>query len=90
MPLLLSVYTDPRFRRLGLASRCTKAAMDWCRAQGFPSMTLHASKKGRGVYQGLGWKRTWEMGVSLAPRARTRGRRRGTTTTTPSRRARSA
>jgi GNAT superfamily N-acetyltransferase len=74
LPYLLSVYTDPRFRGRGLATRITKAAMEWCRAQGYGSITLHASKAGRSVYERLGWQRTWEMGVSLSAREARRAR----------------
>jgi GNAT superfamily N-acetyltransferase len=65
LPYYLSVYTHPDFRGLGLATRVTKAAMAWCRAQGYEGMTLHASPMGRGVYRRLGWERTWEMAVRL-------------------------
>lgn len=65
LPYLLSVYTDPRFRGRGLATRTIKAAMAWCRDQGYRSMTLHASPAGRRLYARLGWERTWQMRVEL-------------------------
>lgn len=73
-PYLLSMYTSPRFRRRGVASVIVRAAIDWCRRQGFPRLTLHASPMGRGVYQKLGFNRTWEMRLDLDPLARPTGR----------------
>src|SRR5262245_13318246 len=65
LPYLLSVFTEPEFRGRGLASKITKAAMAWSREQGYRTMTLHASRMGRRVYQKLGWERTWEMKSKL-------------------------
>ncbi|HLF06514.1 MAG TPA: GNAT family N-acetyltransferase [Thermoplasmata archaeon] len=78
-PYLLSMYTDPGFRGLGLASRIVREAMRWSRVNGYTRMTLHASKFGRSVYRKLGWERTWEMRVDLSRREGSRkrlGRRR--------------
>lgn len=66
LPYLLSMYTEPAHRGRGLASRIVRAATAWCRARGYPKMTLHASVPGRRVYRRLGWTRTWEMEVRLA------------------------
>jgi GNAT superfamily N-acetyltransferase len=65
VPYLLSMYTEPRFRRRGLAMMLVEEAMAWARKNGYREMTLHASKKGRKVYRKLGWERTWEMKVEL-------------------------
>jgi GNAT superfamily N-acetyltransferase len=70
LPYLLSVFTEPEFRGRGLATKIVRAAMAWCREKGYESMTLHASKMGRAIYEKLGWERTWEMNSKL-------GRRRG-------------
>jgi GNAT superfamily N-acetyltransferase len=64
-PYLLSMYTERGYRGRGLASRIVKESIRWSKAQGYPYMTLHASKEGRRVYKRLRWKRTWEMGFSL-------------------------
>lgn len=64
-PYLLSMYTEPEFRRKGLASVVVKEAMKWAKAKGYPRMRLHASELGRGVYEKLGWERSWEMRVDL-------------------------
>ena len=65
VPYVMSMYTDPKFRRKGLASMIIKEAMAWAKKKGYGEMTLHASKVGRKVYSQLGWERTWEMEVDL-------------------------
>lgn len=64
-PYLMSVYTEPKFRRKGVATLIVKAAEGWARGQGYARMNLHASRQGRKVYSALGWKRTWEMQTEL-------------------------
>lgn len=64
-PYLLSMYTDPAFRRRGVASMVVQAAIDWCKDQGFPRLTLHASTMGRKVYEKIGFNRSWEMRLDL-------------------------
>ncbi len=71
-PYLMSVFTDPRFRRMGVASLVVREAERWARGHGYPEITLHASKKGRRVYAKLGWERTWEMRADLASEKPTR------------------
>lgn len=71
-PYLMSMYTEPRFRRKGIASLIVGEALRWARNNGYESMTLHASKAGRKVYSKLGWKRTWEMEFDLEPEGKTR------------------
>ncbi|MDA4124277.1 MAG: GNAT family N-acetyltransferase [Thaumarchaeota archaeon] len=61
VPYLMSMYTEPKFRRKGLASLIVQEAVGWAQKNGYPGMTLHASKEGRKVYPRLGWKRGWEM-----------------------------
>lgn len=64
-PYLMSVYTEPDFRRKGVATIVVKKAEKWARSNGYSEMNLHASKQGRKVYPTLGWKRTWEMSTEL-------------------------
>ncbi|MGI0090163.1 MAG: GNAT family N-acetyltransferase [Nitrososphaerales archaeon] len=68
MPYLLSMYTEPEFRGIGLAARIVKVAMNWSKKKGYSMMSLHASVMGRRVYKKLGWKRTWEMRVNFSTR----------------------
>ena len=60
-PYLLSMYTMPGHRRKGLGTAIVNRAEEWCSEHGYSVMTLHASKEGRILYAGLGWKRGWEM-----------------------------
>jgi len=60
-PYLLSMYTEPRSRGLGVASGVVEAALEWCRKNRFLQLRLHASEMGRKVYLKHGFERTWEM-----------------------------
>ena len=61
VPYLLSMFTERAYRGKGLATRIVKAAHAWCRKHRHHRISLHASEMGRGVYQKLGYERTWEM-----------------------------
>jgi GNAT superfamily N-acetyltransferase len=58
---LMNVYTERRFRRLGLAKLVIENAMDWCRGHGVEVMVLHASDAGRPLYEAMGFAATNEM-----------------------------
>jgi GNAT superfamily N-acetyltransferase len=62
---VLNVYTEPGFRRGGIARRLMDALIEWCRAEGFGSVALHASESGRPLYQKMGFKPTNEMRLKL-------------------------
>ena len=40
---VINVYTEPEFRRRGIALRLMNTLVEWCRAEGFGSVALHAS-----------------------------------------------
>jgi GNAT superfamily N-acetyltransferase len=61
-----SVYTEPAYRQLGLARRILNAMLDYCRDNGWPRISLHASDMGRGLYEQLGFQPTNEMRLVLA------------------------
>lgn len=66
LPYILSMYTEPRFRRSGVATRLVMEMVRWCRANGFHSrVTLHASRAGRPVYARAGFKPGNEMTYDL-------------------------
>ena len=67
-PYLLSMFTEPRFRGKGVATKIVDEAKRWSRKRGFPQLVLNASKMGRGVYSGRGFKRSWEMRARLGRR----------------------
>ena len=58
---LLNVYTFPEFRKRGLARELTHRAIEYCRAEGFKVLWLHASKYGRPLYESMGFEATNEM-----------------------------
>ena len=62
---ILNVYTEPDYRRRGLARRIMQAIVDWSRREGFGSVALHASDEGRSLYEALGFKPTNEMRLDL-------------------------
>ena len=57
----MSMYTAKRFRRQGVASLIVKGALKWCRKEKYDVIVLHASKKGRSVYESLGFEPSNEM-----------------------------
>jgi GNAT superfamily N-acetyltransferase len=60
-----NVYTEPEFRRQGLARRLMEVVIAWCREEGFVFITLHASPYGRPLYEELGFTPTNEMRLRL-------------------------
>jgi len=65
---VLNVYTERDWRRRGVARRLMKELVAWARAHEFGRLTLHASAKGRGLYEALGFTLTNEMRLMLAPK----------------------
>ena len=63
---LFNVYTDPAFRRKGLAARLTDAALDLAREIGIEIMELHASLEAEGLYQRMGFAPTSEMRLVMS------------------------
>ena len=59
--IIQNVFTEPEWRRRGLAGLLTKRILDWTRKQGIDSVVLHASDEGRKVYERLGFIATNEM-----------------------------
>jgi GNAT superfamily N-acetyltransferase len=67
---LLNVYTEPPYRRRGLARQLVQVTLDSCRERGIDIATLHASDEGRPLYDSLGFKATNEMRIELSPARR--------------------
>jgi GNAT superfamily N-acetyltransferase len=63
--LVINVYTEPRFRRQGIARRLMETLLAWCRENGFLTISLHASEFGRALYEDLGFRPTNEMRLHL-------------------------
>jgi GNAT superfamily N-acetyltransferase len=62
---ILNVYTEPQYRRQGLAKLTVEAMIRWCREHGFGWVSLHASDDGRHLYETLGFRPTNEMRLVL-------------------------
>ncbi|MGH9555603.1 MAG: GNAT family N-acetyltransferase [Terriglobales bacterium] len=62
---LLNVYVDQEFRRQGVARRLMQVMVDWCRAQGYSTVWLHASDEGRSLYESMGFAATNEMKLTF-------------------------
>ena len=59
--IILNVFTEPEWRRRGLAALLIKRIIDWTRDEGIGSLVLHASHEGRALYDRLGFIATTEM-----------------------------
>ncbi len=62
---ILGIYTEPKFRRRGIARRIMETIIDWCRSEGFGYVSLHASDDGRLLYEKMGFQPTNEMRLYL-------------------------
>ncbi|VVB63723.1 Acetyltransferase (GNAT) family protein [uncultured archaeon] len=63
--LILNMYTEPEHRHRGFATAIVRTIIEWCRTQGFPSVSLHASDAGRHLYEAFGFIPTNEMCLLL-------------------------
>jgi GNAT superfamily N-acetyltransferase len=59
--VIVNVYTDPQWRRRGLAVLLMKEIISWTQQSGIESLILHASDDGRPLYEKLGFIATTEM-----------------------------
>jgi ribosomal protein S18 acetylase RimI-like enzyme len=62
---ILNVYTEEKFRRLGLARKLMDAVLAWCRENTIDTIILHASATGRSLYESMGFQATNEMRLVL-------------------------
>ena len=62
---LLNVFTEPTHRTRGLSRKLVQTALEWCHQQNIKTVSLHASKFGRPLYESLGFAPTNEMRISL-------------------------
>ena len=62
---ILNVYTDPEYRRRGIARKLMQTIIAWCQREGFARVTLHASDEGRHLYESLGFEPSNEMRLNL-------------------------
>ena len=59
--VILNVYTEPEFRKRGIARQIMLTIMAWVKQQGLRSVNLHASDEGLHLYEKLGFEATNEM-----------------------------
>jgi GNAT superfamily N-acetyltransferase len=59
--VILNVYTEPDFRKRGIARQIMLTILDWVKEKGFRAVNLHASPEGRRLYEKLGFEATNEM-----------------------------
>ena len=59
--IILNVFTEPEWRRQGVAVLLLQRIIDWARAERLDRLVLHASEAGRSLYQRLGFVETNEM-----------------------------
>lgn len=59
--IVLNVYTEPQWRRQGLAELLMQHVIGWARSAGLDTLVLHASDEGRRLYERLGFVQTNEM-----------------------------
>jgi GNAT superfamily N-acetyltransferase len=59
--IVLNVFTEPAWRRRGLAELLMRHVLEWARHQRLDRLVLHASAEGRALYQRLGFVATNEM-----------------------------
>jgi GNAT superfamily N-acetyltransferase len=62
---ILNVYTDPEYRRRGIARQILQTILAWCKREDFARVTLHASDDGRHLYESLGFEPSNEMRLNL-------------------------
>jgi GNAT superfamily N-acetyltransferase len=62
---ILNVYTEPDYRRRGIARRIMQTMIAWCRLENFVRVNLHASDDGRHLYESLGFEPSNEMRLYL-------------------------
>ena len=59
--IILNVFTEPEWRRRGVATLILNRILAWARDQRLDRLVLHASDEGRIVYECLGFVQTNEM-----------------------------
>lgn len=64
-PYILSMFTEPEHRGKGVASAIVREAIEWSRNNGYDRISLHASDKGRSLYEKFGFLQTNEMRLKL-------------------------
>jgi GNAT superfamily N-acetyltransferase len=64
-PYLLSLFTEKRFQKKGVARLIVKTAIAWGKEHCFDRINLHATDVGKPLYEQFGFKPTNEMQLNL-------------------------
>lgn len=59
--IVVNVFTEPEWRRKGLAAMLLNRIIHWARDQKLDELILHSSGEGRALYERLGFVATTEM-----------------------------
>jgi GNAT superfamily N-acetyltransferase len=59
--IVLNVFTEPAWRRCGLAEQLMRQLLAWAQKESLDRLVLHASVDGRQLYERLGFVATNEM-----------------------------
>lgn len=59
--VIINVFTEPEWRRRGVAEMLLRRLIEWARAENIDRIILHASDEGRSLYQRLGFVAGNEM-----------------------------
>jgi GNAT superfamily N-acetyltransferase len=59
--LVVNVFTEPAWRRRGIAELLMRRLLAWAREERLDRVVLHASAEGRPLYERLGFVPTNEM-----------------------------
>jgi RimJ/RimL family protein N-acetyltransferase len=65
--IVLNVFTEPEWRRRGLARLLMEEILQWARAEQLDRLVLHASSEARSLYEQLGFEITNEMRIEIGP-----------------------
>src|ERR1700730_7520995 len=60
---IVNVFTEPEWRRRGVAGLLMKEIITWAKTQQLDRLILHASKEGRSLYEKLGFVEGNEMRI---------------------------
>jgi GNAT superfamily N-acetyltransferase len=58
---IVDVFTEPEWRRRGVAALLLEEIIEWSRKEGLDRLVLHASEEGRALYKRLGFVPSNEM-----------------------------
>ena len=59
--VIINVFTEPEWRRRGVAEKLLRRIIEWARAEHVDRIILHASDEGRSLYERLGFVVSNEM-----------------------------